>query len=196
MPRSWPQPFTSRPSTSTRPPLAVSSPLAMRNAVVLPQPDGPISETISPSRTVKLTRWSACTICGCPPTRSEKRFETSTRLTSPIKRLRRVGNRARLPRGQNCLARGCPRGEVVQAILPTLRAGSSAFADNDVGGRGGVSPSMPRQELQGLLARRRIHHLGGVDRLRQAADADRHFLDVVELVHRDRQVGADRVRLD
>ncbi len=55
MPRSWPQPVISRPSTVTRPPLAVSSPMAMRSAVVLPQPEGPISATISPSRTVKLT---------------------------------------------------------------------------------------------------------------------------------------------
>ena len=35
--------------------------MATRSAVVLPQPDGPISATISPSRTVKLTRSSACT---------------------------------------------------------------------------------------------------------------------------------------
>ena len=61
MPRSWPQPCTSRPSTVTRPPFAGSSPMATRKAVVLPQPDGPISATISPSRTVKLTRSSACT---------------------------------------------------------------------------------------------------------------------------------------
>ena len=61
MPRSWPQPCTSRPSTVTRPPFAGSSPMATRSAVVLPQPDGPISATISPSRTVKLTRSSACT---------------------------------------------------------------------------------------------------------------------------------------
>src|ERR1051325_9420598 len=83
MPRSWPQPFTSRPSTSTRPPLAVSSPMTMRSAVVLPQPDGPISETISPSRTVKLTSLSAFTIWTLPSTRSVKRFDTPTRLTSP-----------------------------------------------------------------------------------------------------------------
>ncbi len=61
MPRSWPQPLISRPSTVTRPPFAGSSPMATRKAVVLPQPDGPISATISPSRTVKLTRSSACT---------------------------------------------------------------------------------------------------------------------------------------
>ena len=56
MPRWSPQPLTSRPSTVTRPPLAGSSPMATRSAVVLPQPDGPISATTSPSRTVKLTR--------------------------------------------------------------------------------------------------------------------------------------------
>ena len=66
MPRSWPQPLTSRPSTVTLPPDAVSSPMAMRNAVVLPQPLGPISATISPSRTAKLTRSSAWTVCTLP----------------------------------------------------------------------------------------------------------------------------------
>ena len=84
MPRSKPQPFTSRPSTVTLPPVAVSSPMAMRSAVVLPQPDGPIRQTISPSRTVKLTWLSAFTICTWPSTRSVNRFETSTRLTSPM----------------------------------------------------------------------------------------------------------------
>ncbi len=54
MPRSCPQPLTATPSTVTVPPLAASSPIAMRNAVVLPQPLGPISATISPSRTEKL----------------------------------------------------------------------------------------------------------------------------------------------
>src|SRR5215831_17283093 len=62
MPRSWPQPLTSRPSTVTFPPDAVSSPMAMRSAVVLPQPEGPMSATISPSCTLKLTRLSACTL--------------------------------------------------------------------------------------------------------------------------------------
>ncbi len=61
MPRSKPQPVTSLPSTTTLPPEAVSSPMAMRSAVVLPQPEGPIRATISPSWTVKLTRSSACT---------------------------------------------------------------------------------------------------------------------------------------
>ena len=84
IPRSWPQPFTSRPSTVTLPADAVSRPMAMRSAVVLPQPDGPMSETISPSCTVKLTRLSACTVCGAPPTRKVNCFDTSCRVTSPI----------------------------------------------------------------------------------------------------------------
>src|SRR5207247_6642020 len=68
--RSWPQPLTSRPSTATLPPDAVSSPMAMRSTVVLPQPEGPMSATISPSCTLKLTRLSACTVCTAP--RSEE----------------------------------------------------------------------------------------------------------------------------
>src|ERR1041384_2700285 len=84
MPRSCPQPLISRPSTVTRPPFDGSSPIATRSAVVLPQPDGPISATISPSCTVKLTRSSACTWCTSPSTRNEKRLDTSTKLTSPM----------------------------------------------------------------------------------------------------------------
>src|SRR5262249_27603065 len=84
MPRSWPQPRTSRPSTVTRPPDAVSSPMAMRSAVVLPQPDGPISATISPSLTLKLTRLSACTTCTAPSMRSVNCLEMSCSATSPI----------------------------------------------------------------------------------------------------------------
>src|SRR5215470_4795104 len=96
MPRSCPQPLTSRPSTVTRPAVAISRPMAMRNAVVLPQPDGPISETISPCCTVKLTRESACTACVSLPTRRTKRLETSMRLTSPISELSFAEERERL----------------------------------------------------------------------------------------------------
>src|SRR5216684_2486395 len=85
MPRSCPQPLTSRPSTVTLPPEAVSSPMAMRSAVVLPQPDGPMSETISPSCTLKLTRLSACTVCSAPSMRSMNRFEMSCSATSPMR---------------------------------------------------------------------------------------------------------------
>ena len=84
MPRSWPQPLTSRPSTVTLPADAVSSPMAIRSAVVLPQPEGPMSETISPSCTVKLTRLSACTVCSAPSMRSVNRFDMSCRVTSPM----------------------------------------------------------------------------------------------------------------
>ena len=68
MPRSWPQPVTSRPSTVTLPPDAVSSPMAMRSAVVLPQPLGPISATISPCSTLKDTPSSARTVWTAPLT--------------------------------------------------------------------------------------------------------------------------------
>src|SRR5262245_25896864 len=84
MPRSCPHPVTSRPSTVTFPPEAVSRPMAMRSAVVLPQPDGPMSETISPSCTLKLTRESACTACTAPSTRSVNCFDMSCRVTSPM----------------------------------------------------------------------------------------------------------------
>src|ERR1700686_2382050 len=144
MPRSWPQPLTSRPSTMTRPALAVSSPMAMRSAVGLPQAEGPISDPISPSRTVKLTRASACTVWTSPPTRSMNRFDTSTRLTSPIRR--------------------------------------------------SESLSMARQQRQRLLTDAWVDQRRKIDRLRHAADAHRHLLDEVELVHGDRQIGADGVR--
>src|SRR5258708_20420767 len=84
MPRSCPQPATSRPSTVTLPPDALSSPMATRSAVVLPQPLGPISTTISPSRTEKLTRSSALTACSLPSRRSTKCFDTLIRFTSPM----------------------------------------------------------------------------------------------------------------
>src|SRR5580692_1492346 len=58
--------------------------MAMRSAVVLPQPDGPIRATTSPSATVKLSRSSARTVCTRPSMRSAKRLEISMRLTSPI----------------------------------------------------------------------------------------------------------------
>src|SRR5215469_1566860 len=83
MPRSWPQLFTSLPSTVTRPALAWSSPMAIRSAVVLPQPDGPMSTTISPSRTVKLIRSSAWMVWTLPSLFRAKRLETPIRLTSP-----------------------------------------------------------------------------------------------------------------
>src|SRR5215468_6629892 len=95
IPRSCPHPVTSRPSTVTFPPEAVSRPMAMRSAVVLPQPDGPMSETISPSRTLKLTRESACTVCTAPSTRSVNCFDMSCSVTSPMPHS--TSRRQRLP---------------------------------------------------------------------------------------------------
>src|SRR5262245_8978650 len=46
---------------STRPLVGSLRPAMMRNAVDLPQPDGPSSETNSPSRTSRLSRASATT---------------------------------------------------------------------------------------------------------------------------------------
>ncbi len=57
----------------------------MRSAVVLPQPEGPIRATISPSCTVKLTRFSARTVWTAWSTRTVKCFATSMRLTSPMR---------------------------------------------------------------------------------------------------------------
>ena len=43
-----------------------------------------IGDAVVASRTVTLTLESAWTVCTSRPTRSVKRFDTSTRLTSPI----------------------------------------------------------------------------------------------------------------
>ena len=43
-----------------------------------------MSATISPSRTLKFTRLSACTVCSAPSMRSVNRFDTSSRVTSPM----------------------------------------------------------------------------------------------------------------
>src|SRR5215472_5286112 len=185
MPRSWPQPATSRPSTVTRPPLAVSSPMAMRSAVVLPQPDGPISETISPSRTVKLTFDSAWTVWISPATRSVKRFDTSMRLTSPIENSP-WGGLAAKPR--NPPADSCPSTQTVGYGAARLTHSTTTLATPSV-------CLVPRQQRHRLFADGRIDHRREIDRLRHAADADGRLLNDCELVHRNRQVGSDRVRL-
>src|SRR6266480_1676567 len=46
---------TSRPAMLISPPVGCSSPATQRSVVVLPQPDGPSSTTISPAGTAKLT---------------------------------------------------------------------------------------------------------------------------------------------
>ena len=52
-------PAMSRPSRKMRPALGSSKPASIRNSVVLPQPDPPKSEKISPLPTVKLTSRTA-----------------------------------------------------------------------------------------------------------------------------------------
>lgn len=54
-PRSRPGPFTAWPSTYTVPPLAWSSPALRLSRVDLPQPDGPMMQTNSPSLTENET---------------------------------------------------------------------------------------------------------------------------------------------
>ena len=46
---------TRLPAMLISPPVGCSSPATQRNVVVLPQPDGPSSTTISPAGTAKLT---------------------------------------------------------------------------------------------------------------------------------------------
>src|ERR1700736_3866515 len=46
---------TTRPAMLISPPVGCSSPATQRSVVVLPQPDGPSSTTISPAGTAKLT---------------------------------------------------------------------------------------------------------------------------------------------
>ena len=53
MPRSGDD--TSRPAMLISPAVGCSSPATQRSVVVLPQPDGPSSTTISPAGTAKLT---------------------------------------------------------------------------------------------------------------------------------------------
>src|SRR4051812_20887993 len=67
--RSGPGPLTSRPSTTTCPSSFGSRPAMIRSNVVLPQPDGPSSETNSLSLTSKDTsRRTGVTLGGVPKT--------------------------------------------------------------------------------------------------------------------------------
>src|SRR6202521_835683 len=122
MPRSKPQPLTSVPSTMTRPSLAVSSPMAMRSAVVLPHPLGPISATISPSPTVKLKRSSARTVWTSLSMRSVNRLLMSTRRTWPMLRPRGGVRRRPFRRGEAGHALGLF--EPHAPILPCPRDGT------------------------------------------------------------------------
>jgi hypothetical protein len=51
---------TSSPSTLMRPPIAWSRPAARRKSVLLPQPDAPMTATISASSTPRQMSSSAC----------------------------------------------------------------------------------------------------------------------------------------
>ena len=67
MPRSAPGPVTAFPPTVTVPRVGRRKPATMFKSVVLPQPDGPSTATISPAPIVSETRSSACTL---PPSGS------------------------------------------------------------------------------------------------------------------------------
>ena len=69
-PRCW---ETASPSSSTAPPLMGISRLMARSKVDFPEPEGPITEMNSPSPTVKLTPFRACTPLGyCLDTLSKR----------------------------------------------------------------------------------------------------------------------------
>src|ERR1700680_2187484 len=65
---------TTRPAMLISPPVGCSSPATQRNVVVLPQPDGPSSTTISPAGTEKLTP----SIAGRPTANCLRRSVTSS----------------------------------------------------------------------------------------------------------------------
>src|SRR5262249_21203083 len=102
-------------------PVGCSSPATQRSVVVLPQPDGPSSTTISPAGTVKLTPSTA----GLPAMNAFTRSRTSSVAATlfPLAPRHRLLLRviARLDRA-------------IQRLAPT--AGSPAFAGDDVGVRG------------------------------------------------------------
>ncbi len=54
-------PMTRRPSRSTSPPVGASSPATHFSSVVLPQPDGPTTQTSSPAATVNVRSRTAST---------------------------------------------------------------------------------------------------------------------------------------
>ena len=72
MPRSGDD--TTRPAMLISPPVGCSSPATQRNVVVLPQPEGPSSTTISPAGTAKLTP----SIAGRPIANCLRRSVTSS----------------------------------------------------------------------------------------------------------------------
>src|SRR6201985_2108272 len=72
---------TTRPAMLISPPVGCSSPATQRKVVVLPQPDGPSSTTISPAGTAKLTP----SMAGRPTANCLRRSVTSSVavMTSP-----------------------------------------------------------------------------------------------------------------
>src|ERR1700730_11481864 len=70
---------TVRPSMLIVPAVGSSSPATQRNVVVLPQPEGPSSTTISPAGTLKLTPSTA----GRPPAKTLTRLRTSSVAAMP-----------------------------------------------------------------------------------------------------------------
>ena len=55
MAQRWSMPTSAPPSMSTSPELGASSPMTWRSSVDFPQPDGPMSATISPGETSSVT---------------------------------------------------------------------------------------------------------------------------------------------
>src|SRR5260370_3877396 len=102
MPRAGDE--TTRPAMLISPPVGCSRPATQRNVVVLPQPEGPSSTTISPAGTAKLTP----SIAGRPTENCFRRSDTSivavmisnaswVRRSLPItKRLVPIGNPGRM----------------------------------------------------------------------------------------------------
>src|SRR5947209_3071419 len=71
---------TSSPPIAIMPPVGCSSPAMQRRVVVLPQPDGPSSTTISPAAMRKLTSSTA----GRPTRNCLRRFETISSADIPL----------------------------------------------------------------------------------------------------------------
>src|SRR5262249_41044765 len=124
---------TSRPPMLIAPALACSRPATQRSVVVLPQPDGPSSTTISPAGTVKLTPSTA----GRPAANAFTRSRTSSvAAILPLARVcRRVGKiaftfpsawataRTILPTWRRPSGRGCPPYKslpIVICLVPVL----------------------------------------------------------------------------
>src|SRR5437763_9680127 len=88
---------TTLPAMLISPPVGCSSPATQRNVVVLPQPEGPSSATISPAATVKLTPSTA----GAPAAKILRKRSTRSSADmqlAPITSPRKAGRGRRLRR--------------------------------------------------------------------------------------------------